>query len=989
MEKIKVLKKCLKRKIKVTEALLIAFLITGSVSVSETIQDAQNQIDSDNKVVAGVYEGDSGANFINSKAGTIFEGDVTFNVKETGNEAYLSLVGEGVMGDKLTVNITPNTNVKHSRPKGLIIRGNSNAEIKELISNVTLASDTENGPANGPDSNASYGVAVGYNHNGGASSDLSKLNVGKMSINVTNTPDTIKSKRVVTKRVVVFNVKATVDFDHQLSGLKIYRKDGAKAEFVANDKVDITVTDSSTSKSGQYLAGIYISGDETKAEFNGETNITIVGNGRNSAGIKIGKPLDSTITNAGPKVIFNGKLNLNTTENTESGAIRLFGDKATLEITGKNTDEVSLINSGNSAIVYDTQDYVTDFKAESFITVNGKASRNSNANDQIVKLHNTELKTTSNDASLIKVKAERVIDETLGQAKNFTNQLNSGEFANKNATFELSGEKSSAVAGTNGWLIEVMDIQRNDKVAASLTTNIKDNATIIGLVHKGTNATLNMNIENGVVWTLAKKGEAEDENRTSSLSTLTMSNSKLDASVKNLDDAKADYIINADRITNNESIINLANDSYEDKLVINGNYTANQGRLLVNTQWDTPGDAMGANSKTDILEINGEASGTTVIETIDANGNKNVIDGSVDAIIDELSRTKAVVKVKNDLAPGRTFTGKVSSTSASEIWLGHKNVNGVTEYFWQIKKIIDKVPNYIAIPSLVYEQGYATLDTLNERKGNFVKADDTKQVWTRLYGRYTGQEGKERLKIDTSLIGFQNGIEKIKDNKHTGLYLSYTASLSDIKAKTDIQVSDNSNFEYVGRINTHGLSLGLTHTRYSEKGAYVDLVGQLSYYISNIYDNELTYITRANSLGLVLSAEAGKPYYIKDNKYIIEPQTQIIYQVSKTLATNDGVRDLSFGIKHGLKARAGLRFMGAESNFYGLANLWVDITNASKVYVGQDKLADKLSNLWLELGVGGQKEVRKNLYLYGDARVEIGLNKKIGVKANIGLKKEW
>ena len=71
-----------------------------------------------------------------------------------------------------------------------------------------------------------------------------------------------------------------------------------------------------------------------------------------------------------------------------------------------------------------------------------------------------------------------------------------------------------------------------------------------------------------------------------------------------------------------------------------------------------------------------------------------------------------------------------------------------------------------------------------------------------------------------------------------------------------------------------------------------------------------------------------------------------------------------------------------------LANLWVDFTNNTGINVGKDKLQESYDKIWLEIGLGGQREVKKDTYLYADARLEKGLNR-FGVKGTIGIKKSW
>ena len=1043
------------KKLNFINTLFFLYVLTSGVLFASDITEAKNMIDNNNKVESGTYTGESGNSFVTTKDGTTLEGKVKFDIKDIGGESHLELAGKGVNADDLSITITPKEDATHTRSKGLIIRGDSDVNVKNLNVDVTFKDSTGQFSVSA-DSNATYGVAVGYAHNGGSKTDTSKLTVNNMDVKVQNTPDTKISDRHVGSGFI----SAVVHFGHQLSGLKLYRTGGAKAEFISNGNVNIEVKDLSTTKIGDYMVGVYISGNESKATFNRDTNIKIVANGKNSAAIKIGKPFEN-ITGEGPTVTANGKLTIDTTEAKDSAAVRLFNNKAKFEITGENTEEASLINSGNTAISYDITDYRLYFKS---IIGTLDVSRNSNAENQEVKLKNTVIKTTSETATLIEVKAADIKDSSFGMASRFTDQLNSGAFSVNNAKFELSGEKSVATAANNGWLIETQGVNKN--TVSSLTATIKDKASIYGMVNKAYgkdfDARLDMNLESGAKWVLKNKGDVNEstfnnlnigensildasqinlnagaysnipipENLTENLEKANkyvekLKRYKLDPTPENLERMKqaeeaieqakksieeykkntqdpkkvasprAEYVLNSKSLDNKSSIINsgtitMNNGKYYDTLTINGNYEGKNGKLLVNTLWNTPGtkDESGNNSETDLLEIKGKASGTTEIITVNSNGEEKILDGSIGELEDKLAVSKPVVRVDNDTTGGTAFTGKVKSDSAADIELDHREKDGKTEYFWKVTKIAEAVGKYLAIPETIYETGYATLGTLNERKGNFVNISKDTQMWARIYERYLGQTGKVRTKYDSLLMGVSVGVEKIKENNHTGIYLSYTGNRAEMNTKRTLKPKATDEYKYDGMINSYGLSLGLTHTRYRDDGAYVDLVGQVTYNMHNIYNTSNVYAANTRGWGLVLSAEAGKPYYFKENKHILEPQAQIIYQVNETFGVNIDNKKVTFDTKHGLRGRVGVRVMDTKQNYYGLANLWVDLTNNTSINVGKDKLQDSYDEMWLELGLGGQREVKKDTYLYADARLEIGFNR-FGVKGNIGIKKSW
>lgn len=192
----------------------------------------------------------------------------------------------------------------------------------------------------------------------------------------------------------------------------------------------------------------------------------------------------------------------------------------------------------------------------------------------------------------------------------------------------------------------------------------------------------------------------------------------------------------------NGGIITLANQSYADKLTIEGNYVGKDGVLKVNTEWNSPGDDQGGNSQSDLLEITGDASGKTTVISVGKDGKENIIDGSIGELSDRYKRSAAVVKVlgqdkgaetgklniedaKHTYTMRDTFSGTAKTTGAGELQLvSHKDEAGATEYFWtlttpnQDKTIITpSAPAYALVPRQNLESGYAMLDTLHQRRG--------------------------------------------------------------------------------------------------------------------------------------------------------------------------------------------------------------------------------------------------------------------------------
>ncbi len=1069
-----------------------------------------------------------------------------------------------VTGD-VNITVTPANPSIHTYPKAIIIRGDRSEEIQGKTDiAVTLAS--EGNPNKSPDSNAAYGIAVGYDHNGSGKNETVLTLRDDANINVDNTPDTKLGSRTFSG--------ATAPFGHQLSGIRIYRKSSTHSTPILNSEKSLTINveDKSTAKIGDYLVGIYIAGDGAEANLK-DSNITVKANGKHSAALKIGKPELPNTPKAddykGAVINSTGNMVLDTSETKDSATVRLFGTKSRL-IADSETS-TGTIKSGNSAVVFDTQDYTTKVRYGFF---SDNVSRNEPNKDQEVRLNNTKISTTSENASLIVADAKNVNSLAVSVAGNrVASWFNNGEFVAENAKFLLKGVQSEARAANKGWLAETK-LAKNK--ASDLTFTLDNQAKAIGLMHQhsklGLTSKLDVTVDHNATWELAPKTD-EAVQRATAYDVNLANGGVLDAS-KHATGAGTDYKIQLihnhiskdiripspehEPITNgtvsvpkgllfnasgtlikddgttrafnmrllpitdgvleikdgiieyksdfgtikltkatfdlekgtslktseetillsegrltlsntgntgisllgktsvfekgtftNGGIITLANQSYSDKLTIEGNYEGKGGVLKVNTKWNTAGDYLGTNSESDLLTITGDASGNTTVKAVKTDGTENVIDGSIGELADRYKRSVPVIKVLGDdkgTANGEinstdatkpyayntrsTFTGTAKTTGAGELQLvSHKDDKGVTEYFWtlttpnQDKTIITpSAPAYTLVPRQNLESGYAMLDTLHQRRGENQTLswdkqgsywqDVEKQSWGRVIGKHLKLDGKERFGFKTNMYGFQVGHDfdvKTKQDdegkltrRFTGLYFgalrSHSKFYDEYRAKNGIVIAD----KLTSHVKTTALNLGVTDTRYNENGTYIDWVGQL-FWLNNRYSSVDGTSVKNHGWGAALSVETGRPYALGKDKtnngdsWILEPQAQLIAQYLRLGDFNDGTRAASQK-GYGLRGRVGFRLAYNKPNdkqrtrtYYFIGNIWHDFKARGNALIGRDKLTEKFDRTWWELGLGSQFSLSENTYLYADARYEKSFNNNShkGYQGTVGVKYSW
>ena len=891
----------------------------------------------------------------------------------------MDITGGNLTAENLSITVTPGDKAVNNRPKGMIVRGTSTADIKNLNVTVTKSNRQANTPQSA-DSDAAYGVAVGYNWLG--SGVETKFTVNNANIVVNNTEDT---KRGNFTGVPIPGGK--FETGYQMSGIRVYRADGAKPEFHSTGNVNITVEDKSADKVADYLVGAYVSGTDAKATFDGDTSIVVKANGINSAGIKIGKPGNGD-AGVGAQVIANGKLTVDTTgtngvvtldrkEYRGSGAIRLFDKDSKFTVTGANTKEASEIKSSTNAIVFDTFDYknlgAVNYSFFKFKEVLSRGKENINS---VVSLHNTKLSTTSEIDDLILANAEFKKNGSLiwgagilGKEGVLRSHFDWGAKSVKNAQFTLSGELSEATAAKKGWAIRAKSENAEapdeaQRATSELTATIADKAVLTGLIHADKESTLHMTVDKAATWKLAKKEDLTGA-QTSTATTVTLSNGGiLDAGTNLTDDAKAEYTVTtvqkdgttASDFKNEGGIITTVNKSYEDVLTLNGNYTGKDGFIKMNTKWDSPGDEEGANSVSDLVHITGTAKGSTTVVPVAEDGTEAVIDGSIGSIAADLKKnTVPVVRADVESSEEGAFTGVAKTTGAGELKLAHRVKDGKHEWFWTLTGLnktpnLDKrTPGYVQMPNVNSRMIGQILRTLHERRSENPRQleeqryDTTKPmsrviyahhidgddhpIWAKVLKDY-GRHNEERFGYTLQTYGVQLGRDwnvKTKEDGSTSVnsgYVAYQYGHANFR--------DNFNTDNHGKATTdlrtglgkvRNFSVGLTRTKYNKHEEYMDVVGQFSW-LRNAYEAVGHDQEKQSGWGFAGSIEFGHPYINRENdrrRIIIEPQGQLVYSYVNLHGIQGTDKIVSYGGRSNAVGRLGLRISRDNYNAEGIA----------------------------------------------------------------------
>lgn len=883
----------------------------------------------------------------------------------TSSEAYNTINIKTIASGK---NVTSGVEIPSANTVIGLYNAGANINAKNTNFNIDINYET---PVNATSSPVAYAVLAGSSVNAGVNS---------------NTPT--RSDTTVYSDIHVHNltIKQSITDNYFLKDYGIYSLNsgirsiqgayknpggsstsesglGGAGRVIVDGNFDMTLD-------GGRQEGIYISG-QGAAEgskistviLNGDSKITLLnGEGTDNSAIKIGK---SRAIGTGAGILEshgNMIINMDGTNgtNTETAAIKLAVSGSTLKAD------------------YDTS-------STTVTTKNGNVL-NIGYNDWGTQVASTGISTSFRNANF-----------TTGSTTHSMLQVFKNQGA-VNLSFSGSGTKLN-MGNNQSWILNV-DNSDDSNYTNNVNYSLKNGGIMTGLIHQDGNGSIHASLDNGSEWLLNKNIEGTETTFTD----LTLTNAALV-------DASADNFTMTGNVNNTSGIINLDDgsnrtiDSSFKTLTIQGNYIGGvtpqtsgdlypngNGTIVVGTVWNNENE-----SKTDLLHITGTATGYTQVET--ASGIVgNIVKGNT------AKQSATVIQVDDHSQGANAFYGFANTIGAGQALLVQANAN---DYVWQIdglpvNPVKPETSSEVATPRINSEMGFAFLDSLHQRVGeqqslNYDSKDlketqtgkyDDHQIWARVIGRRLEENGENRFGYTSNIWGIQIGKDLkvkynvedgiVKERTHSGIMLSYSRANSSFRdGKYVIFNEATGDYESIkqttGSGSTDMFALGGYYTRYKADGTYLDLVGSVMRF-NNKYTPMETGSYQNHAWGFALSAEIGKPIPMKNN-WKFEPQGQLIWQHLRSSAYNDSTARVDPGTTNAVRGRLGFRLTHQKdeknsSVFYVTGNILHDFTGSQSIDIGADRLQENWSRTWLSLGIGGQRLVSNDVYLYGDLRYE-------------------
>ncbi|GAA0614296.1 hypothetical protein GCM10008943_31930 [Paenochrobactrum glaciei] len=468
------------------------------------------------------------------------------------------------------------------------------------------------------------------------------------------------------------------------------------------------------------------------------------------------------------------------------------------------------------------------------------------------------------------------------------------------------------------------------------------------------------------------------------------------------------------------------------KFTVN-NYQGAGGLLELNT---VLGDD---NSETDILMIGGDSAGETIVKVNNVGGTGAQTKTGI-KIIDVAGQSEGKFNLKGDY----NHKGEEAVVAGAYAYVLHQNNSTSDKGSWYLHSSLKKEdpsvdpekpePKYNPGASIyeVYPQfllGLNTLPTMQQRVGNrywdnagnkvLAQGADAVDAYappaetgsftqgSGVWGRVEGTHNKMQPNTSTSdatydynTFKMQAGIDGLLNETENGKLIGgLTAHYSHGKVNIGSKHGD-------GDIKTDGYGLGGTLTWYGDHGFYVDGQGQLAWYKSDLYSSAAKRMLKDgnNGFGYALSLETGQRITL-DDQWSVTPQAQLQYSNVDFDSFRDVFKaDVSREKGDSLRARLGLSVdyqnswqnaqgLTNRSMVYGIANLYNEFLDGTKVRVSTVDFINKSERFWGGIGFGGSYNWNDDKYsIYGEGSINTSF-KNFGDSYNyqgtVGLRVKW
>jgi outer membrane autotransporter protein len=313
-----------------------------------------------------------------------------------------------------------------------------------------------------------------------------------------------------------------------------------------------------------------------------------------------------------------------------------------------------------------------------------------------------------------------------------------------------------------------------------------------------------------------------------------------------------------------------------------------------------------------------------------------------------------------------------------------------------------EVPAWSVVPPAAAVLTLASLGTFHERQGDQSLLGETGPVaagWVRLLGddfsqQWSGTVGPE---LDANIDGWQIGHDLFAWRTDTGRFhrAGIFAGHSRLKGHVNGFAEGFEN-RRSGKLDVDADSLGAYWTRVDPNGAYLDAV-IMGTWLDSDARSERGLRVQTDGQALTASIEAGYPLKVGE-KWVIEPQAQLIHQRIDLDSQNDGISHVAFDARPRNTGRLGARLkgryplQGVTLEPYLRTNLWRTFGGEDRVtFDHSDRIETRHASTRADLGVGIAARLSSEITLYasGDYSQNLDAHDYRGLRGSLGLRVSW
>lgn len=493
----------------------------------------------------------------------------------------------------------------------------------------------------------------------------------------------------------------------------------------------------------------------------------------------------------------------------------------------------------------------------------------------------------------------------------------------------------------------------------------------------------------------------------------------------------ADYQITGNFANN--GTINMANGNPADKLTIDGNYIGSNGLTILDTYLGSD------QSATDKLVVGGNTTGRSTVKVINVGGPGAQTNEGIE-LITVGGASEGIFTLVGDYIAENGNQAVVGGTAyAYQLYKGNRTGSETKNWYLRSElKPVDPVdpvkplyqpgvPTYEAYPQALL--GLNGLNTLQQRVGNrfWVGAGnrmisegadaivpyapveevgvyvDGNGVWGRIEGAYNHIEPRfstSDTDFNQNVFKMQAGVDGLLTETENGTIIGGVfTQYAHGKSKTYSIYGD-------GEISTDGYGVGGTLTWYGNEGFYVDGQAQVTWYNSDLSSvlARRGLVDGNDGIGYALSIESGKRFAI-DPEWSVTPQAQLVYSsIDFDDFTDTFGASVSLDKGDSLQGRLGITLDHENSwqnasgttnraHVYGIANLYYEFLEGTKVDVAGISFASEKERLWGGVGVGGTYNWNDDKYsIYGESLINTSLSNfgdSYSLKGTVGFRMKW